>query len=67
MKAMSSSGTFQQTELMLAITRINTIVFKYVKSSGVNIKSYIRLQSADATVITPITAPPIPLCCVNLL
>jgi hypothetical protein len=43
-----------------AITRMNTIVFRYVSLSGVSIQSYIRLQTADEIVITPITAPPIP-------
>ena len=30
------------------------------KRQGVSIQSYIRLQTADEIVITPITAPPIP-------
>ena len=44
----------------LKLTYLNTIVFRYVSLSGVSIQSYIRLQTADEIVITPITAPPIP-------
>lgn len=39
---------------------MNTTVFRYVRLSGVNIKSYIRLHMIDDIEITPITAPPIP-------